>query len=590
MTDLSDLPELYLNEICDDFEAMFATAGSAGDNYEADVDVSVFLDDLSGSPTSPLSNAKFLKELTTELLAIELQKAPFPSADELRQKYPRFVDEIFAAAQLTQNRNGTNEVNISNFVGSPPDVLQLPVEEALHRNLNAGAGSPTSKIGELPRRTFGRYQLTGRLGAGGYGLVFRAHDPVMQRDVAIKLPRLSLLNEPSDARRLELEIATLAQLSHPHIVTAFHAEEIEGYFCLISEFVKEGNLEQWLARRSVPVTPKTAAAIAAQLCEALKHAHGMGVIHCDIKPSNILISSTTDGVPNIKLADFGLAKLLKDSAAVTSTGMAVGTLQFMSPEQLTRREKFGFTSDIYSVGIVLYRLLAGQCPFDSENEIELISQIVERQPTGLHSSSHRVPAGLAAIVSRCLMKRPCDRYSSATALEEDLQRFMTGQPVDAKPLGIAGKLSHWSRNKNRIRDAGLYSLWLALVLTVWSVLAMPIYHASGLLDQLGIERAFESIATAILLLAVLVAPICWAAFYAVRYDPRGIVVALAASLLLTAVMLLFLVDVISLDFGGMYRDRSVRVVSFTLLSFLTGFQIILFGIAWYAAKNHRYKI
>ena len=587
MNDDSSL--LLIDQLCDSFEM---STGET-DEHAGIYDAADFLEKVKGSEQNSMLTEAFFKSLTAELMVIELQSPPFPVETALREKYPQFDDEITLAIKLAQqNPLGTSAENAAERPVVSTDELRLPIEERLDRlfekhSTTENVNETSSHLHIQESRKLGRYRLTERLGAGGFGIVYRAHDPLMRRDVAIKLPRTSLMNEPSDRTRFEREMNALSRLNHPNIVTTYHAEQVDGYFCLISEYLDGGNLEDWLLKRSSPLSADVAVSIVLQLCDSLNHAHDLGVVHCDIKPSNIMIGNRSDKNPLVKLTDFGLARVLKDGAAVTSAGLTVGTLQYMSPEQLTRKSNVEVTTDIYSLGIVLYRLLAGEHPFGSENEIELISQIVERQPPALQSNQFKVSPDLAAIVSKCLMKRPIDRYQSATEFKNDLQSFLMAKPVTAKPLGIAGRVSHWLKSKHRIREAGIYSLSLHVVLTAWCLLFLPIYHVTGLLEQIGIDRMFNYLLTVIMLLATVVFPNIWAASQAINLRSRGVWVGLFVATVGTGVMLLQLFNVFCLDFGGIYENETTRVVVFALLSFLFGLQAILYGVALYASHSQK---
>ena len=587
MIDHSNL--LLLNKFCDDFESAITNSENTGSENTSDFNATHFLNHLEIPASSPPLAEDFIRRLTTELMAIELQRPPFPSEVHLREKYPQFDKEITAALRLTESgENDSTPESLDNATRKQTE-LRLPIEENFERSLIAeresiASGDTPSSVG----KSFGRYRLIERLGAGGFGIVFRGFDPIMQRDVAIKLPRTSLMSEPAEQARFEREVAALARLNHPNIVSAYNAEQVDGYFSLVSEFLNGGNLEDWLTDRDAIPSVTQTVAIVLQLCDALEHAHNLGIVHCDIKPSNILIGNKGDEDPLIKLTDFGLARIITHGPHSTSAGIATGTLQYMSPEQLTRRDHVDATTDIYSVGIVLYRLLTGDHPFDSENEIELISQIVERQPAALQSARFKVPSNLAAIVSKCLMKRSMDRYQSVAELASDLKSFSEGQPVLAKPLGLAGQVSHWLRSKQRIREAGIYSLTLSAVLTIWSLLSMPIYYFAGLLEKLGIDRMSVYIVTVVILFFTINLPLLWAATSTIKFKSLGIWVGLIFSSYLSVMMVAHVFNIVQLDFGGVYKNESTRVIVFTLLGFLTTVQSVLYGIALYADRSQKH--
>ena len=579
MSDHSSL--LLINQLCDSFETLDGESDAPG--HSRAYDAVGFLGKLKGSQQTPQLTEAILQSLTVELMAIELQRPPFPSETALREKYPQFENEIASATKLVQ-QNGTesSEAIALGSSSNAADELKLPIEERFERSLGS-RDPPTSES-----QPFGRYQIIERLGAGGFGIVYRAHDPLMRRDVAIKLPRTSLMSAPSDRSRFEREMSALSRLNHPNIVTAYHAEQVDGYFCLISEYLDGGNLEDWLAGRSNRPTTDASVAIVLQLCDALNHAHDLGIVHCDIKPSNIMIGNRGDKDPLIKLTDFGLARVLKDGSAATSTGLAIGTLQYMSPEQITRSSNVEVTTDIYSLGIVLYWLLTDELPFESENEIELVSQIIERQPAALHLSHFKVPPNLAAILSKCLMKRPVDRYQSVAELRSDLLSFSKGESVSAKPLGVAGRVSHWLKSKRRIREAGIYSMALHLVLASWSLLSLPVYYVTGLLEQLEIDRLDHFVLTVATMLATVSLPNFWASIHAINFKSRGIWVGCIVSSVGTVMMLLHVFNIFCLNFGGLYRDDSTRIAVFALLAFLYGLEAILYFIALYADQSKKH--
>ena len=581
MNDISRM--LLLNRLCDSFDTCFDKS-----KKNQTVNVDAFVDDLRSSEQSTNLTDRFFTDLTTELLAIEIQNPPFPDKRFLVTKYPNLTDEISDAIQLLQKTKVGSPSARFDPPETPSSQLLLPIEESLSRSMpkNGHGENHEQRAGvRTAVRKLGRYHLLERLGAGGFGVVFKAHDPVMKRDVAIKIPRLSLASDTSAQSRLEQEISALAKLNHSNIVTAYHAEEIDGYFCLISEYIDGCNLEEWLEDRSKAVPESIATALGIQISKALTHAHQRGIVHCDIKPSNILVAEPGRAIPHLTLTDFGLSKLVRDKSMATSTGTPIGTLQYMSPEQLSRSEAANCTSDVYSVGIIMHRLLTHEYPFDSDNEIALISQILERQPQPLHQSEHQIPAALAAIISKCLMKRPEDRYQDASKLLSDFENYIGGKPVAAKRLNWLGKLTHWSRSKNRIRTAGTYSLLLSIVLATWSLFSMPVYYATGILDQMRVDSMTELLFTIVLLLLVLIAPLTWLAIKAIKLDARAIKPAVALSISLTLIMVMFLLDVLPFDFGGLYTDARTRIVSFTMLTVLCSVQSALYLIAWRASKS-----
>lgn len=278
---------------------------------------------------------------------------------------------------------------------------------------------PDSPTDEHDSRSLGRYQLTDRLGEGGYGQVWKAYDPHLDRHVAVKVLRAEKTT-PSQVQAFLAEGQRVAKLRCPGIVPVFDVGQQDGQWFIVSELIEGTTLEKRLADGHLP--PEEAARIAAKVAAALDHAHRSGFIHRDIKPSNIIIDQ--NGTPY--LTDFGIATVSGDDAPTT-----VGTLAYMAPEQLGEKPTTPSPgSDIYSLGVVLYQMLTGRLPHSSEKESEnenendspaaLRRRIVEEPVTPPQQFAPSIPAGLAAVCMKCLGKSPADRFASASDLADAL--------------------------------------------------------------------------------------------------------------------------------------------------------------------------
>ena len=287
----------------------------------------------------------------------------------------------------------------------------------------ATATNVTGDIGDstVGGRRLGVYQVRERIGVGGMGEVYRAHDTKLGRDVAIKiLPRLFTSN-PDRLARFEREARVLASFNHPHIGAIYGLEEADGMQALVLELVDGDTLADRIAR--APISISDAVAIARQIAEVLAAAHERGIIHRDLKPANIKI--TPDGV--VKVLDFGLAKILEPSGGAdvglahtaaptvaiggTREGIVLGTPAYMSPEQAQGKTVDG-RSDVFSFGIVLYEMLTGRSPFSGATVVETLAKILESQPVDLRTLRNGLPASLASLVEACLEK---DRARRPTA-------------------------------------------------------------------------------------------------------------------------------------------------------------------------------
>ena len=283
-----------------------------------------------------------------------------------------------------------------------------------------------------------RYAIEERLGQGGMGAVYQAHDRVLGRTVALKVIRPDALT-PGMRARFEAEARAVARLDHPHIVKVFDVGEgpMPGEPApvpfLTLEFVEGGSLGKRLGRK--PLGPAEAARLVALLARAMQHAHDRGIVHRDLKPDNILLApassvaalNTSLGCP--KITDFGLARQVSADERLTKPGAMMGTPDYMAPEQADGHDDIGPAADVWALGVILYRLLTGSMPFASPSLVELLHQICRKEPVSPEQLRPEVPAGLAAIVRDCLRKPPGER-PTAGQLAERLERFQEQDGVD----------------------------------------------------------------------------------------------------------------------------------------------------------------
>lgn len=283
------------------------------------------------------------------------------------------------------------------------------------------------------------YDVLEILGRGGMGVVYKGWQPRLQRFVALKLVLAGAHASPVEMARFRIEAESVGKLQHPHIVQIYEVGEHQGSPYCSLEFVEGGTLAQRLEGR--PLEPRAAARLIEPLARAIESAHRRGIVHRDLKPANVLL--TADGQP--KITDFGLAKWINDDSAQTRTGTVVGTPAYMAPEQAAGKRDIGPAADIYALGAMLYELLTGQPPFRADSALDIVLMVLSEEPTAPRRVVRGVPRELETICLKCLEKDPQRRYASAGALADDLDRFLKGEPIAARPPGLIGRIDRWAR-------------------------------------------------------------------------------------------------------------------------------------------------
>jgi WD40 repeat protein/serine/threonine protein kinase len=371
------------------------------------------------------------------------------------------------------------------------------------RGLNATDANRAAARGAV--HYFGDYELLEEIARGGMGVVFKARQVSLNRTVALKMILAGKLASPALVLRFHTEAESAANLKHPHIVAIHEVGEHEGQHYFSMDYIAGQSLAERVRQGPMPL-PQAARCVQT-IAGAIHYAHQRGVLHRDLKPSNILLDA--QGQPHV--TDFGLAKLVEQESSLTQSEAILGTPSYMAPEQAAGEAKqLTIAADIYSLGAILYELLAGQPPFRASTALETMRRVVEQEPVppwvarrsrckqgnpksegrnpketrnpksesaanpgslrdsdfGLRSEFGFRPSDLDIICLKCLRKDPAARYASADALAEDLARWQDGEPIQARPVGQAEKLWRWCRRKPALASFGTATSFLLLAVGV----------------------------------------------------------------------------------------------------------------------------
>jgi eukaryotic-like serine/threonine-protein kinase len=401
---------------------------------------------------------------------------------------PRLIDLVYNEIILRERAGETPR--IGEFQRRFPQIAaDLQIQWELDGELLTAPPSTQLRAPDAePKRDvhphrIGDFDITGVLGRGGMGVVYRAVQRSLNREVALKMLRTDAAAAPGQAARFRAEAEAVARLRHPHIVQIYEVGEHAGRPFLALEYVAGGSLDRATRRR--PQEPRAAAAAVETLARAIHHAHQRGVIHRDLKPSNILVSSNSQvpsskseagdlergtGNLELKVTDFGLAKFLDADSGQTRTGQVLGTPAYMAPEQATGHgAEAGVYTDVYSLGAILYELLTGKPPFVGDNSFDLLRRVASEEPPAPRAVVPAIPRDLEVIALKCLRKEPERRYPSAEALADDLRRFLDGRPIEARAVGPVERGWRWCRRNRGLAAALILVVGLLVAVTAVSV-------------------------------------------------------------------------------------------------------------------------
>lgn len=349
----------------------------------------------------------------------------------------------------------------------------------------------------------GRYAIENEIGAGGMAIVYRAHDNMLNRTVAIKVLRPEFKQDEEFIKRFDIEAKASAGLNHPNIVSVYDVGVHEGLHYIVMEYVEGITLKEMIAKDG-SLSWQRALKISGQICSALSHAHARKVIHRDIKPHNIMVK--TDG--SVKVMDFGIARAAS-AATMTIGSKVLGSAHYLSPEQA----RGGFTderSDIYSLGVCMYEMTVGRVPFDAETTVAVAMQQLQKEPTPPCELVSRLPKAVEHIILKAMRKRPEQRYSTAGAMESDIMRVLADPSVtlteddseaafySTRPIDVAEEEKLLSKNKKGGKTGILIGIGAAAAALVIFILVRVLWLGGNDVKMpnikgLTIEQAYEKL-------------------------------------------------------------------------------------------------
>jgi tRNA A-37 threonylcarbamoyl transferase component Bud32 len=375
---------------------------------------------------------------------------------EVCRDCPELAGELSKRIEALQQMNALMQGSVRLPANSPEGTLlsgqatrQTGSTSGTLRSLGENRNVAALTVGALPG-----YDILGELGRGGMGVVYKARQHTLNRTVALKMILAGSHAGPAAMARFLKEAELIARLKHPNVVQVYEYGSHAGMAYFSLEYLEGGSLAARIDGEPQP--PVEAARTVRTLARAVHAAHDNGIVHRDLKPGNVLLAA--DGTP--KISDFGLAK--QGDSAMTATGEVMGTPSYMAPEQAAgKAREVGPAADVYALGAILYDLLTGRPPFKGASVWDTIQMVTDAEPVPPSRLQPKVPRDLEVVCLKCLQKEPGKRYGSAAALADDLDRFLEGEPIVARPVSRPERLWRWCQRKPLVA-----TLMAALVLVV----------------------------------------------------------------------------------------------------------------------------
>ena len=409
-------------------------------------------------PSESISREQRLQEILAAYMQ-DVEAGKNPDREKLLSQHPDLAEDLRSfLAENDKMRRLVDQADAATLAPTPG----LQGEEV----------SPPVAAPDVPEvgttiRYFGDYELLEEIARGGMGVVYKAKQTSLNRLVAVKMILGGSFAGDLTVERFRREAEAAANLDHPNIVPIYEVGEHQGQQYFSMKLIVGPSLAQRLKGRDpasgiAKAEQQQAARLLATVARAVQHAHERGILHRDLKPGNILLDAA--GAPHV--TDFGLAKRVEGDNHLTQSGAIVGTPSYMAPEQAAGKKDLTTRADVYSLGAILYEQLTGRPPFQAETTLDTIFQVVGHEPVAPRTLNPQLDADLEAICLKCLAKEPHERYESAAALGEDLERWLGGEPVRARRHTIRSRVWRWVGRPERMRDAGIAAILLAAFLAI----------------------------------------------------------------------------------------------------------------------------
>ncbi|BBM84786.1 serine/threonine-protein kinase [Candidatus Uabimicrobium amorphum] len=399
------------------------------------------------------------------------------------KQYPKSIESLKKALSLDANNNDAKE--LLGKLTSSEKTLHDMESHSMADTLFAVPQQTSTSVTSINTKQFGRYQIIEKIGRGGMGEVYKAYDNKLDRVLALKI--VSAIIESEESRqRFVMEAQATAKLNHPNIVGVHDIGEEDGRNFFTMDYIEGLALHRFInAQHSLQDIVR----LMIDTCKGIHYAHEQGIIHRDLKPSNVMV----DVSGNVRVMDFGLAKVMHSDAHLSRSGQQMGTPAYMSPEQAN-----GYTvdirTDVYALGATLYELLTGRPPFQGENSFNIIYQLHYKDPVSMRLLNPDIPKDLEAICLKCLEKSANARYDNVEQLQQDLQNFLDDIPVMAQPITPWKKSFKWMKRHKAVTGAGALAVMSLALVVILSI----VYWQKA---EKGKRRAILSVADLVLIRA-----------------------------------------------------------------------------------------